>query len=227
MDDFYPVLESAINDLRDGDVLVITSKVAAISQGRCLKISEVLDKEKLIEEESQAMIPKASQKFGVALTIKNNTLIASAGIDESNSLDYYTLWPENPSLWAKEVCLKLKKKYGVKDLAVILSDSHCIPMRWGVVGISIGFFGMEPLRDYRNQADIFGRKLVYTQSNYVDAITAAAVGLMGEGAECTPAVLVRGWPNIKFTEQDTYQHFTILPEEDLFHPLLKAFTKNS
>ncbi len=43
-------------------------------------------------------------------------------------------------------------------------DSHIIPLRHGTLGISIGFYGMEPLYDYRGKPDIFGRLLVFSGS---------------------------------------------------------------
>lgn len=221
-DDFYPALESALPKLQEGDVIVVTSKVVAISQGKCVQ-ADSISKDDLILKESEKLIPAASSKYGIALAIKNNTLAPSAGIDASNSGSYYTLWPDKPEEWAKETCLKLKNKFSIKNLAVIVTDSHCIPMRWGLVGISLGFFGLEPLRDYRGKEDLFGRKLEFSQANIVDSISAAAVNIMGEGSEGTPAALVRNWPGIKFCNDSTFSGFTIKPEEDIYAPLLKAF----
>ena len=88
------------------------------------------------------------------ITIKGHTLIANAGIDESNANGYYILWPKRPSALAKEIRAYLKKKYKIKNLAVVVTDSHIIPLRHGTTGISIGFYGMEPLYDYRGMPDI-------------------------------------------------------------------------
>ena len=221
-DDFYPVLETALPKLQEGDIIAITSKVVAISQGRCLPISSI-PKEDIIKAEADQLIPAASSKYEVALAIKNNILAPSAGVDESNSDNFYTLWPESPELWAEDCCKKLKIKFNLKNLAVIITDSHCIPMRWGLVGISLGFYGLSPLRDYRGKSDLFGRKLEFSQANIADSISAAAVNIMGEGSESTPAALIRNWPGINFTDQPTFQGFTISPEEDIYEPLLRAF----
>jgi F420-0:gamma-glutamyl ligase len=51
-------------------------------------------------------------------------------------------------------------------------------------------------------------------------MAAAAVGLMGEGAECIPAVVVRNWPGLTFSDVDHRADFLIPPDEDIFAPLL-------
>ena len=133
--------------------------------------------------------------------------------------------PDKPSIWAENACKCIKNHYGISELAVIVVDSHCIPLRWGVVGISIGFYGLKPLIDYRKNNDIFGRKLTVTQGNVPDAIAAAAVGIMGESDECTPIVLVRRWPRVEFIDMPTHDDFIISPEDDIFWPLLQEFDR--
>src|SRR4051812_1389342 len=158
-DDLYAVMQAALPPLRDGDVLVVTSKVVAIHQGRCVPMDSVADKEVLVEQEADAWIPRASSKYGITLAIKGGTLIASAGIDASNSKDHYVLWPDDPSSAAAEIGRRLKRQHGLGRLGVILSDSHCTPLRRGTTGICIGFYGFEALHDYRGTPDIFGRPL--------------------------------------------------------------------
>lgn len=227
-DNLYAVFEESLPRLREGDVVVITSKVVAIHQGQCILISDKISKNKLIEQEAELLIPRYEiNGHGYTLTIKNYTLIASAGIDESNANGYYILWPKHPEKAARELCLYLKKKYGLKKLAVIITDSHITPLHLGTTGVAIGFFGLVPLRDYRKKPDIFGRKLKVTRSNLVDGLAAAAVLCMGEGKEQTPIVVVRNCAEIKFTNKTTFQDLVIKPEEDLYYPLLKHFKKPS
>lgn len=222
-DDLWDALDPALPALREGDVIAITSKVVAIHQGRCVAVADAQDKEQLIEAEADAWIPKASSKYGITLAIKGGTLIASAGIDASNAQDHYVLWPSDPHRAALEIGRRLKERHGVSKLGVILTDSQCIPLRRGVIGISIGFYGFEPLRDYRGEPDIFGRPLDVTLANRPDALAAAAVGLMGEGAECIPAIVIRDWPGLVFNDEPGGDDFFIAPEEDLFAPLLEPF----
>ncbi len=102
-DDIYNVLDKYCNDLKDGDVLLITSKIIAIHQGLCVAIAETKNKDYLIKKEAEAFIPREESPGGyVILTLKENTMIASAGIDESNSKDYYVLWPKESHKEAKK-----------------------------------------------------------------------------------------------------------------------------
>ena len=159
------------------------------------------------------------------LAIKGGTLIASAGIDASNSNDHFVFWPTAPSETAAAIGRRLKERHGITDLGVILTDSHCTPLRRGTTGISIGFYGFEALLDYRGRPDIFGRPLAVTLANRADAMAAAAVGLMGEGAECVPVVIVRGWPDLVFNNCPGQAGFFIPADEDIFAPLLEGFLK--
>jgi F420-0:gamma-glutamyl ligase len=168
--------------LLNGDVLAITSKVVAIHQGRCVPVARVRDKEELIAAEADPWIPRASSRYGISLAIKGGTLIASAGIDATNANEHFVLWPTAPSETAAAIGRRIKQNYGISDLGVILTDSHCTPLRRGTTGISIGFYGFEALLDYRGRPDIFGRPLTVTLANRADAMAAAPVGLMGEGA---------------------------------------------
>lgn len=222
-DDIYDILDKL--KIKDGDIVVITSKILAIHQGRCVKISSGIDKQDLIDSEAELQILHPEKtKHGFVATIKKHTIIASAGIDESNADGYYVLWPENINEFLKELWQFLRTKHKVKRLGIIATDSHITPLRRGISGISIGFFGFETLKDYRKSPDIFGRKLKVTVANIADPLASFAVLLMGEGNEQTPIVIIRGF-KASFTNKSTYRK-TIMPiKEDLYHPILKAFKK--
>lgn len=223
-DSIYKILDGYLPPLQENDVVVITSKILAIHQGRCVKITGAVDKDRLIRQEAECYIPRRDvPDERVVLTIKENTLIPSAGIDESNANGYYVLWPDKVNGLIKEICLALKQKYNLKNLAVIATDSHTAPLRWGVLGIAIGFCGLEPLCDHRGQPDIFGRPLKMTQRNIVDALAVTAVSFMGESNEQTPMLIIRDWPGIVFTEEDTYHKLIIPRDKDIYKPLLNRF----
>lgn len=225
-DDVYSVLDAHLPVLCEGDVVIITSKVLAIHQGRCVKMSDDVDKDDLIIGEAERYIPRSKVPNGnLFLTIKDYTLIPSAGIDESNGNGYYILWPKRTNALLKQIRLYLMKKFHLKKLGVIATDSHTIPLRYGVIGISTGFVGLEPLYDYRGKPDIFGRKLKFTKSNFVDALSAMAVLLMGEGKECMPVVIVRGASFVRFTDRLAYKKLVIPPDKDIYSPLLDVFKR--
>ncbi len=222
-DDIFKVLDEFCVDLKEKDILLITSKILAIHQGRCVPVDSV-DKDELIKKEADAFIPREECPGGyVILTIKNNILIPSAGIDESNADGYYILWPEHPEKEAKKICEYLKDKFSLKELAVVITDSHSTPLRRGIIGISSGFYGLNPFRDYRGNKDIFGREMKISRSNVVDSLCAAGVLLMGEGNEKTPMAVIRNVDFVEFTDEEKYGELLTSIKDDIYYPLLKNF----
>ncbi len=224
-DDLFQALGESTLKLQEGDIVCITSKVVAIHEGRCVKITPKTNKEKLAIQEAEAYIPISTQTHGFLLTIKHNTLIASSGIDESNGNGYLILWPKDPKKSAKEIWQHLTKRFKIKNLGVILTDSHVTPLRRGVSGISIGFYGFNPVRSMMGKPDIFGRKLQHTAINVPDALAPNAVYLMGEANEQTPAVILRDVPNIEFTDKDLSKNFLFEIKEDIYKEVLGVFRK--
>lgn len=220
-DEIWDILDS-LPPLREKDIVFITSKILGIHQGRCVPCSQA-DKTDLIRREADRYLSyEHPSGFNVNLTVTDNILIPAAGIDASNADGHYILWPKNPDGLCAEIRAYLCKKNGIKDLGVISTDSHTTPLRYGVTGISTGLAGVEPLKDFRGQKDLFGRELALTQVNQVDALCAMAVLLMGESDECTPVVLLRGWDKIVFNENASMKDFKINPEDDLYTPLLSV-----
>jgi coenzyme F420-0:L-glutamate ligase/coenzyme F420-1:gamma-L-glutamate ligase len=64
----------------------------------------------------------------------------------------------------------------------------------GVVGAAIGISGLPGLVDMRGQPDLFGYHLRITLIAAADELAAAASLVMGQAAEGTPIVHVRGFP---------------------------------
>jgi len=225
-DDLYAILNASLPRLREGDIVFITSKVLAIHQGRCIRIDKKVDKKALIRREADAFIEDRNAYWDFILTVKDSTLIPSSGIDESNGNGYYILWPKRTNVLLKEIRAYLKKKYKLKKLALVATDSHTVPLRWGVSGISTGFYGLEPLQDMRGRKDVFGRKLQFTKTNVVDPLAAMAVSLMGESSERTPIVILRGAKDIRFTDKSTWHKIAIPLKKDIYAPLLRNLKKN-
>jgi coenzyme F420-0:L-glutamate ligase/coenzyme F420-1:gamma-L-glutamate ligase len=76
----------------------------------------------------------------------------------------------------------------------MIIDSHGRAWRMGTVGVAIGLAGMPGLVDLRGQPDLFDFKLQVTQVGAADELAAAASLVMGQAAEGTPVVHVRGFP---------------------------------
>lgn len=226
--DIFYILDKYITELKDGSVVAVTSKIVSITEGSILKIEEGQDadfKEKLIEENSQYFLPRASSRYNISFTVTNNILSASAGIDESNGNGFYILWPKNAQESANKIREYLIEKFSLQNLGVIITDSKTTPLRWGVTGIALAHSGFSALQDYIGKPDLFGRPFVYEKLNMADSLAAAAVLEMGEGSEQTPIAIVEDIKNIEFQDRnpssEELENLKINLEEDLFAPFLK------
>lgn len=226
-DNLWELLSSNINSLEENSIVVVTSKIVAIGEGRCVHLDEA-EIDSLAIKEAELYLPRENSNFGWMHTIKNFTQVASAGIDKSNADGYFVLWPSNPEKSAKKIWKFLKDKFKVKNLGVIITDSHTVPLRRGLIGISIAHFGFVPLYDYRGQKDIFGEKLHVSQSNIPDSLASAAVLIMGEGKEQTPIAIITNLPkSVKFTgrkwsPRKPFSKFYVPMDEDLYGRFLKS-----
>lgn len=222
-DEIWDILETL--KIKEGDIVFITSKILGIHQGRCVSTSGT-NKEDLIKAEATHWLPYENRGgFKVNLTVADNILIPNAGIDESNANNHFILWPKNPDALCQEIRKYLIKNHNIKNLGVVSTDSHTTPLRWGVTGITTGFAGIKPLQDIRGTSDIFGREIHVTQVNRLDPLTSLAVLTMGEAAECTPIVILRGYKDITFCDKSNMNDFKIPPEIDLYQPIFEIFSK--
>lgn len=219
------ILDQYLNHLNDGDIVAITSKIVSLCQGRVVEKS-LIAKHDLIEQEADSILYADHNPYDLYLTIKGNILIPSAGIDESNGNNVYILYPENVQSVAHTIWQYLRTKFSIKNLGIVITDSHTTPMRRGVTGITLGWCGFEPLYSYVNKPDIYGNLMHVTQSNILDALATAAVFVMGEGCEQTPLAIISNAPKISFVSRppsdQEEKNITISMAEDLYAPLLMA-----
>jgi dihydrofolate synthase / folylpolyglutamate synthase len=219
-DNLFAVLDEYLHDVQDGDIVVVSSKVVSIHEGNCVPV-ESAEKSELMEEEADLMIPRSY--WGTPLTVKYNTFIGTAGIDESNADGHYILLPKDPFASAVTIHAYLKERFQLSNVGVIISDSHSVPMRRGALGVSIGYAGIAPTVDYVGKPDLFGREMKIEVGNTVDAIAAGAGVVMGETDECQPVVVVRGVPNLTFTDDQMRDYFMVPFSEDTFRVLYEDF----
>ncbi len=222
-DKLFDILGLTIKSLQENSVVAITSKIISICEGNVVKIG-TKDKNILIKEQADYYLPPDS-RYNFSLSIKNNIMIASAGIDESNGNGYYVLWPKRPQESANGIRDFLKKKLKLKKLGVIIVDSKTTPLRWGVTGVAIVHSGFSALNDYINTPDVFGRLFQFEKANIADMLAASAVGVMGEGNEQTPIALIEDIPFVHFQDRNPTRkeinNLAIKMEDDLFSELLK------
>src|SRR5437870_4744035 len=90
-DSLLDLIDLTFAHLQEKDLLVITSKVVSVCEGRVIP-KEKIDKQTLVEQEAEAFLPAIEN---ICITIKNGFLIPSAGIDESNAEGGYILYPKD------------------------------------------------------------------------------------------------------------------------------------
>lgn len=219
------ILKQHCTDVSENTVIVITSKIVSMCEGTVMK-KTTQSKGDLAASEADLYIPPSQSKYDVTLTIKNNQLIPSAGIDESNSDGHFVFWPKNPQQSANSAREYIVGTLGKKNIGVIISDSKTTPLRWGTTGTSIAHSGFAALNDFIGKPDIFGRPLTMTKVNVVDALAAAAVLVMGESNEQTPLAIITDVPFVKFQGRNpTKQELDdvhIPLADDVYAPILTA-----
>ena len=207
----------------NGDILVIASKVLAYSQGRLTSVESDEAFRELVKSEADRVLDegdRASRQTSMILTMKNKVLIPNAGIDRSNVPEgQAVLWPDEPFKSAEKIRKELAEKYGLDKFGIVISDSHCQPLRMGTSGIAIGWAGFEGVRDERGSKDLFGREMVYTKVAAADNLASAANLEMGETDAGVPFVLIRD-AKVSFTDNPaTADDYFISPEECLYRSL--------
>lgn len=216
------LLDRSLKKFPDGSILVITSKIVALCEGRFLPHDTVLKDEAVINE-ADYYLPKEKNRYGIPLTITDNAFIARAGIDASNTNGHYSLLPKNSYATAKKIRVYLVKRFGVTNAGVIVVDSHSTPLRRGTLGVAIGWSGFQALKNYKNLPDIFGHHFT-THQNHVDGLASTAVLTIGEGNEQTPLCLITDIPFVTFQANSPtpkeLKYFKPPLKDDLFASIL-------
>lgn len=214
--DLAPYIFKHVPVLLEGMILVVTSKIVAMSEGRVAENGEGV-KERLVLEESE----EAIQTAWCYVTKKDGHWCPNAGIDSSNADGQLVLWPVDAYAAAASVRRACMDHYGIEqNFGVLMTDSRVFPLRAGVTGVALGYAGFKGLRDYRGKPDIFGEPLTMTQTNIADTLASASVLVMGEGNEQTPLGIVLDAP-VEWSEEVDRNELTMDPEHDLYRPLFE------
>jgi coenzyme F420-0:L-glutamate ligase/coenzyme F420-1:gamma-L-glutamate ligase len=200
--------------LENNDIIVLAQKVVSKSEGRIVNLASVTPSKRAVEIAAQAekdprVVELMLNESNAVLRTRPGTIIvehklgficANAGIDHSNvagpgnrSADYVLLLPENPDGSASAIRAKIERETG-KRIGVMIIDSHGRAWRIGTEGVCIGLSGIPGVIDERGWKDLFGYTLRVTVVGVADELAAAASLVMGQAAEGTPVVHVRGFP---------------------------------
>jgi len=220
-DDLVAFIKKNIPRIPERAILVVTSKIVALSERRTAIVKTEKEKERLIKKESQWAI---RTKY-VWLTIRDGMVMASAGIDESNAKGKLILLPRDSFAAAASLRKELRTFYKVNHLGVVVTDSRLLPLRNGVVGVALGYAGFKGIKDYRGTPDIFGRKFQFSKTDIADSVATAAVLTMGEGRERQPLAVVTDAP-VTFTGRVNRHELEIDIKEDLYRPLFNHIPRS-
>ena len=184
--DLAEVIAAAGPDLRDGDILVVTSKIVSKAEGR---IRRAASRTEAIEEETVRVVARRGET--VIAQTRHGLVMAAAGVDASNTEPgTVLLLPEDPDASARRIRQGLRERLGVR-VGVLVSDTFGRPWREGLVDVAIGAAGVRPLDDLRGTTDPFGNPLVATVTAVADEIAAAAELVKAKTAG-VPVAVVRG-----------------------------------
>jgi coenzyme F420-0:L-glutamate ligase/coenzyme F420-1:gamma-L-glutamate ligase len=205
-------------ELEDGDVLVVAQKVVSKAEGRMVDLRQVQPSVEAVElarctEKDPRLVQLVLQESNQVLRYRPGTIIvehrlgficANAGIDHSNvhgensltsddDQNWVLLLPSDPDASAQDLRTRLEE-HGRARIGVLIIDSHGRAWRLGTVGITIGLSGLPGVVDLRGEPDLFDFHLQITEVGAADELAAAASLVMGQAAEGTPVVHVRGFP---------------------------------
>jgi coenzyme F420-0:L-glutamate ligase / coenzyme F420-1:gamma-L-glutamate ligase len=205
--DLAALIGDAAPDLRDGDILVVTSKIVSKAEGRVV----TGDREAFIDAESVRTVARRGQTRIV--TTRHGLVMAAAGVDNSNTAPgTVVLLPEDPDGSAGRLRAGIAARRGL-TVGVIVSDTMGRPWRTGQTDTAIGAAGLEPLRDHRGQTDTFGNLLEVTVAAVADEIAAAADLVKGKTTQI-PVAIVRGLPELVIGQDGPGAAALIRPAED-------------
>jgi len=223
--DLLRILDKYLNIVVEGSVVVITSKIVAVTQGRIARVSRS-GMDALVKKEANYYIDKNLHKSKMYITLKDNSLTFSSGIDDSNGNGHIVLWPDNVQVVANIARKWLCKKFKLKKLGVIITDMTALPLKWGVIAGALAYSGFSPLNDLRGKPDVFGRKMKFTQAGILNGLAAAAGVVMGEGNEQTPLAIINDIPFVRFVSRNPFKKeldaLIIEPDQDMYGPLFKG-----
>ncbi|OBI49269.1 coenzyme F420-0:L-glutamate ligase [Mycobacterium kyorinense] len=193
-DDLSAGIAAAAPWLRDGDVVVVTSKVVSKCEGRLVPAPDDPDardtlRRKLVDSEAVRVL---ARKGRTLITENRQGLVqAAAGVDGSNvGASELALLPVDPDASAAALRDQLRGRLGI-TVAVVITDTMGRAWRNGQIDATVGSAGLAVLHNYAGAVDPHGNELVVTEVAVADEIAAAADLVKGK-LTAIPVAVVRG-----------------------------------
>ncbi|HEY4463098.1 MAG TPA: coenzyme F420-0:L-glutamate ligase [Streptosporangiaceae bacterium] len=200
----------AAGGLRDGDIVVVTSKIVSKAEGRVVRAP----REEAIDAETVRVV--AQRGDAKIVETRHGLVLAAAGVDASNTAPgTVVLLPEDPDESARRLLKALRARPGAQ-IGVIITDTLGRAWRIGQTDTAIGAAGIRPVLDYRGSADTFGNPLEVTLDAVADEVAAAADLVKGK-ARHVPVAVVSGLADLVTAEDGPGAAALIRPSaEDMF-----------
>lgn len=214
-DDLPTIVADALAPLspRDGDIVVVTSKVVSKAEGR---IRPAAEREQAITEESVRLVASRAHPGGITRIVEHRTglVLAAAGVDASNTEDgTILLLPVDSDASARAIAERLRSRFGAA-IGVVVSDTLGRAWRVGQTDVAIGAAGVRALEPVGTDAN--GRPLLVTAPAIADEIAGAAELVAGK-ADGVPVVLVRGLDrHVTDLDEPGARRLVRAPGDDMF-----------
>lgn len=192
--------------LRDGDILVVTSKIVSKAEGCQVELAEVepsefalrwaaqWDKDPRVVEIVLRESRRVVRQIGPVLITETHHgfVCANSGVDQSSSgaKDRALVLPADPDASARQMRAGFAAR-GV-NVGVVISDTFGRPWREGQTDIAIGVAGVPALRSYIGEVDPHGHEFRVQELCAVDELAAAGELVKGNTSRI-PVAVIRGY----------------------------------
>src|SRR5665811_2239988 len=184
-------------ELVDGDILVVSSKIASKAMGLSAPLAE---RDDVVAAQTVRVVAERITPLGITSIVETvaGPVMAAAGVDASNTADdsIVLVLPDDPDAVAAEIRVGVRTEWEARSgnhlrLGVILSDTAGRPWRIGQTDFALGAAGIQVVDDLRGSSDADGRLLWVTERCVADEIAAAADLVKGKSAG-VPVAHIRG-----------------------------------
>ncbi|MFC9691023.1 coenzyme F420-0:L-glutamate ligase [Kribbella sp. NPDC056951] len=176
-------------DLRDGDVVSVTSKIMSKAEGR---VTYGTRREAVDAELVRVVAQRGDTRI---VQTRHGLVMAAAGTDTSNTAPgTVLLLPVDPDASARALREALKAQYDV-NVGVVVTDTLGRPWRNGQTDLAIGAAGVRVVEDLRGTTDSHGNVLAVTEPAVADEIASASELVKGK-ADGVPVAIVRGLADV-------------------------------
>jgi coenzyme F420-0:L-glutamate ligase/coenzyme F420-1:gamma-L-glutamate ligase len=194
-------------ELRDGDVVVITSKIVS----KALGLATSRPKPEVVAASTDRIV---ARRGGITIIrTKHGLTLAAAGVDASNVETGAVLpLPPDPDAAARDIRAAIRERTGLA-VAVVISDTAGRAWRIGQTDIAIGCAGIAPSDSFAGRSDSYGNELVVTSPAVADEVAGAAELATGKLGQ-RPIAIVRGVDSSLLLDEDGPGAAALIRDED-------------